>query len=329
MANGSDAEDFVVLSRVRTGLKREFEFALKAQSEIRGSLGRTRSRNAQNGPAWSPDNRSNKKLKKEAKVEKEKIDLEKSVRVEEPVDLMSEEEAKSDVVDVEEPKREVVGWEEEESKMVDLEKEEEVKDGVIEPMGEDEVDKEGKEISEPEKAVITSQEEKQEEEKKEEEKESKMDVDIREKESELENATKNVEEEKEDLVIKSESCKGDLGMPVLVSCEGNSKMEEVVKEEKPLRRFTRSLLQSKVETVKETAMRDAVVVDVSDAKSGGDDNRVEGVDNPMTQEMDVSTKYVRNFPTKLKDLFDSGMLDGVNVRYTRSSKVWFWKKFHR
>ncbi|XWS73994.1 hypothetical protein CRYUN_Cryun02cG0177200 [Craigia yunnanensis] len=324
MANGSDVEDFLLLSRVRTGLKREFEFALKVQSEMCGSLGRTRSRNAQNGSAWSPDNRSNKKLKKEAKVEKEKSDLEKSVRVvEEPVDLMSEEEAKSDVVDVEEPKREVVGCEEEESKRVDLENEEEVKDGVIEPMGEDEVDKEGKEISEPEKAVIASQEEKQEEEKKEEEKESKMDVDIREKESELENATKNVEEEKgkEDLLIKSESCKGDLGMPVLVSCEGNSKIEEVVKEEKPLRRFTRSLLQSKVETVKETAMGDAVVVDVSDVRSGDDDNRVEGIDSPMTQEMDVSTKCVRNFPTKLKDLFDSGMLDGVNVRYARSSKV--------
>ncbi|XWS71551.1 hypothetical protein CRYUN_Cryun03dG0147300 [Craigia yunnanensis] len=150
-----------------------------------------------------------------------------------------------------------------------------------------------------------------------------MDVDIREKEIELENARKNVEEEKgkEDLVIKSESCKGDLGLPVLVSCEGDSKIEEVVKEEKPLRRFTRSLLKPRVETVKETAVKDAVVVDVNDVKSGGDYNRVEGVDSPMTQEMDVSTRFLRNFPSKLKDLFDSGMLEGVNVRYARSSKV--------
>ncbi|XP_022755912.1 uncharacterized protein LOC111303754 isoform X2 [Durio zibethinus] len=327
MANGSEAEDFVVLSRVRTGLKREFEFALKVQAEICGSLGRTRSRKAQNGPVCSPGNRSNKKLKKEAKAEKEKSDLEKSVRVvEESVDLMSEEEAKSDVVDVEEPKREVVGCEEEESKRVEVKKEEEVKNGVIEPMVEDVVDKEGKEISEPEKAVVASQEEKQEEEreeKKKEEKESTMDVDIREKESELENATKNLEEEKgkEDLVIKSESSKGDLGMPVLVSCQGDSKMEQVMKEEKPLRRFTRSLLKPKVETVNETAVKDAVVVNVSDVKSSGDDNRVECVDSPMKREMCVSTKFVRNFPTKLKDLFDSGMLEGVNVRYARSSKV--------
>ncbi|XVF05290.1 hypothetical protein REPUB_Repub05bG0159200 [Reevesia pubescens] len=333
MANGTDAKDFVVLSRVRTGLKREFEFALKAQAEICGSLGRTRSRKALNGPVSSPSNRSNKKLKKEAKVEKEKSDLEKSERVvEESVDLISEEEAKSDVVDVEEPKRDVVGCEEEEeSKRVELEKEEEIKDGVVKPMCEDNVDKEGKEIIEPEKAVIGSQEGKEEEkeedvkreEKEEEKKELKMDVDISGKESELDNAMKSVEEEKvkEDLVIESEPSKGDLAMPVLVGCEGDSKVEEVLKEEKPLRRFTRSLLKTKVETVKETAVRDAVVVDVSDVKSGDDDNRVEVVDIPMTQETNVSTKFVRNFPTKLKDLFDSGMLEGVSVRYARSSKV--------
>ncbi|XVE59451.1 hypothetical protein DITRI_Ditri05aG0047700 [Diplodiscus trichospermus] len=324
MANGSDAEDFVVLSRVRTGLKREFEFALKVQAEICGSLGRTRSRKVENGPVLSPGKRSNKKLKKEAKVETEKGDLDKSVRVlEEPVDLMSEEEAKSDVVDVEEPKKEVVCSEEEESKREEMEKEEEVKDSVIEPMGEDEVDKNGKEISEPEKTVIVSQEEQPEQDK--EEKELKTDVDNREKSNELENARKGVEEEKgkEDLVIKSDSCKVDLGVPVSVSCGGDSKVEEVAKEEKPLRRFTRSFLKTKVETVKETAVTDAVVVDVdaNDVKSGAGDNRVEGVDDPMTQEMDVSARFVRNFPTKLKDLFDSGMLEGVNVRYARSSKI--------
>ncbi|EXC24900.1 Chromodomain-helicase-DNA-binding protein 4 [Morus notabilis] len=43
MAKGADSEEFVVLSRVRAGLKREFAFALKVQTEICGSLGRTRS----------------------------------------------------------------------------------------------------------------------------------------------------------------------------------------------------------------------------------------------------------------------------------------------
>ncbi|XP_022731997.1 uncharacterized protein LOC111286350 [Durio zibethinus] len=320
MANGTDAEDFVVLSQVRTGVKREFEFALKVQAEICGSLGRTRSTKAQNKPVWSPGNRRNKKLKEESKVEKDKSDSEKSVMVvEESVDLMSEEEAESDVVDVEEPKREVVGCEEEESKRVELEKEEEVKDGVIEPMCEDEVDKEGKEKGEAEITVIGSQEDKL----KEEDKESKMDVNISEKESELENATENVEEDKGkvDLMIKSESRKGELGMPVLVRCQDDSKIEEMVKEEKPLRRFTRSLLKPKVETVKETSVRNAVVVDVSNVKSGGHDSGVEIVDSPMMPETNVSPKFVRSFPTKLRDLLDSGMLEGVNVGYLRSSKV--------
>ncbi|MBA0639730.1 hypothetical protein Goklo_022749 [Gossypium klotzschianum] len=316
MVNGTEAGDFVVLSRVRTGLKREFEFALKVQAEICGSLGRTRSGKAQNGgEAWSPGNRSNKKLKKEVKDEKEKSDLEQSVRVvEESVDLMSEEEAKSDVED---PKREVFGCEEEESKKVDLEKDEEFKDGIIEPMCEDEIVKEVKEKSKPEKAVMGSLEEKQEEEK--------MDADIREKESQLERATENVEEVKEKgkegLVMESEPCKGDIGVPVLVSCEGDTKIEQVVKEEKPVRRFTRSLLKATVETTKETAATDAIVVNVSEAKWDGGDITVGSVDSPMTQEASVSTKLVRNFPTGLQDLFDSGILKGANVRYARSSKV--------
>ena len=41
MANGTDLEEFVLLSRVRTGHKREFAFTMKAQLEICVSLGRT------------------------------------------------------------------------------------------------------------------------------------------------------------------------------------------------------------------------------------------------------------------------------------------------
>ncbi|MBA0829860.1 hypothetical protein Goarm_014434, partial [Gossypium armourianum] len=304
MANHTDGKDFVVLSRVRTGLKREFEFALKVQAEICGSLGRTRSRKSQNGPALSPGKRSNKKLKREPKAE------------EEPIDLMSEEEAKSDVVDVEEPKTEVDGCEEEESKRVEAGKEEEIKSVDIETMFEDVVGNEGKGESEPEKTIIGTLDEK-------EEKVSKMDVDIGKKQSELEDATKNVEGEKgkEDLVIKSEPCKRDSRVPFLASFEGNSKVEEVVKEEKPLRTYTRSSLKPKVETLKGAVLGDAVTVNASDVKSGRDDNGVKGVDSLITPEINVSTKFVRNFPTKLKDLFDSGMLEGTNVRYARSSKV--------
>ena len=41
MANGTDSEEFVLLSQVRMGHKCEFAFAMKAQSEICVSLGRT------------------------------------------------------------------------------------------------------------------------------------------------------------------------------------------------------------------------------------------------------------------------------------------------
>ncbi|KAK9992925.1 hypothetical protein SO802_007586 [Lithocarpus litseifolius] len=57
MANGTDSEEFVLLSRVRTGHKRKFAFAMKAQSEI----DRTRSRKTRNEAVAT--NRS-KKLKK-------------------------------------------------------------------------------------------------------------------------------------------------------------------------------------------------------------------------------------------------------------------------
>ena len=44
MAKGRDLEKFLVLSQVRTRLKREFTFALKVQSEMQGTLGRTRAK---------------------------------------------------------------------------------------------------------------------------------------------------------------------------------------------------------------------------------------------------------------------------------------------
>ena len=63
MAKGTDSEEFVVLSRVRPGCKREFAFAVKAQSAIAGSLGRTRTRNDRSG-VWGnggSENSNNKR----------------------------------------------------------------------------------------------------------------------------------------------------------------------------------------------------------------------------------------------------------------------------
>ena len=61
MANGMGSEEFVLLSQVQTDHKHEFAFTMKAQSEICGSLGRTRSRQTRNEAVAT--NRS-KKLKR-------------------------------------------------------------------------------------------------------------------------------------------------------------------------------------------------------------------------------------------------------------------------
>ncbi|KAL5081837.1 hypothetical protein RYX36_010258 [Vicia faba] len=91
MAKGTDSNEFMVHSRVRTGLKREFAFAMKAQSEIDGSLGRTRggSKNRNEPPVQvSPVGKRARKTGSGKIVE----------------DVagggLSEEEAKSDVVDL-------------------------------------------------------------------------------------------------------------------------------------------------------------------------------------------------------------------------------------
>ena len=60
MAKGKDSEEFLVLSQVRTGLKRKFAFALKVQSKMQGTLGRTRARKPEIGDL---DNSTGKKLK--------------------------------------------------------------------------------------------------------------------------------------------------------------------------------------------------------------------------------------------------------------------------
>ncbi|XP_074588899.1 uncharacterized protein LOC141844801 isoform X1 [Curcuma longa] len=69
VANGcgpTDLEDSVLRSGVRTGLKREFAFALKAQAQISLSLGRTRSGNSRSAPTAAVSPRESKRMKKQA-----------------------------------------------------------------------------------------------------------------------------------------------------------------------------------------------------------------------------------------------------------------------
>ncbi|CAL0332313.1 unnamed protein product [Lupinus luteus] len=102
MAKGTDSDEFLLLFRARVGLKREFQFAMKAQSEICGgaSLGRTRSNKTNPGLVPVQHSPCPKRFRKTGSFK----DLE------EHDDLVSEEDAKSDVLDVtsdDEPKNHV------------------------------------------------------------------------------------------------------------------------------------------------------------------------------------------------------------------------------
>ncbi|KAK9158709.1 hypothetical protein Scep_005283 [Stephania cephalantha] len=65
MAKGTDAEEFMVVSGARSGLKREFAFALKVQSELSGSLGQRRGKKVQNSHCFGggSEDLSSKRLK--------------------------------------------------------------------------------------------------------------------------------------------------------------------------------------------------------------------------------------------------------------------------
>ncbi|GLT59395.1 hypothetical protein SLA2020_322160 [Shorea laevis] len=92
---------------------------------------------------------------------------------------------------------------------------------------------------------------------------------------------------------------------------------ENVFDEKPLRRFTRSLKQ-KVEPVKKPGGN--VVEQDTDFKSGYDGN-IKGVNTSFKHEMNSATNFTTAAPTRLKDLLDSGMLEGISVKYIQHAKV--------
>ena len=99
MANVTDSEEFMLLSRVQMGHKREFAFVMKVQSEIYRSLGRIRSRKTRNEAVAT--NRS-KKLKKSDSKDAENDELmdQKAKDLGDLGDSMSKEEANSNVVDL-------------------------------------------------------------------------------------------------------------------------------------------------------------------------------------------------------------------------------------
>ena len=320
MANGADSEQFVVLSGVRTGLKREFAFAMKAQSEICGSLGRTRaSRNRNAGQVVDRlvQKRSRKSGSAEGGNSEPKGENLKGgvVKTEgdsgggdddDVGDVMSEEEAKSDVVDVEEPKNQVG-----ESKSKALDDDDEPKGDVV--------------VVEDEAKVVVGET-------------GKVDCEGEVKEGEVCCS-------KEDGVVGGVT-------PVLVAGGdgggggGCSVKGVVVSVDKPMRRFTRSALKRKLDDDDDGGAKvgnyegngGAEAVEVGDdgkkeVNASGKDVEVFDdvkeeiehgslVTSPVQMKMSKATNTTRKrCPTNLKDLLATGILEGLPVNYVRGMKV--------
>ncbi|XP_050239000.1 uncharacterized protein LOC126688368 isoform X2 [Mercurialis annua] len=91
-------------------------------------------------------------------------------------------------------------------------------------------------------------------------------------------------------------------------------VDEMEEKKSPVRRFTRSLLKPKMEAVQESTDRD----------SSGDVDHVgsssSALDSNTLQKMWRSDSS-KKFPTKIKELLDSGILEGQPVKYMRGSKA--------
>uniref|UniRef100_A0A7N0UT72 PHD-type domain-containing protein n=1 Tax=Kalanchoe fedtschenkoi TaxID=63787 RepID=A0A7N0UT72_KALFE len=74
MAYGTDSDQFVIMTKVKKGLKREFEFALKSQSQISGTMRRTR-----NGGNGGMSESEEKRLRREEKEREEEEEVEVDV----------------------------------------------------------------------------------------------------------------------------------------------------------------------------------------------------------------------------------------------------------
>ncbi|XP_061978747.1 uncharacterized protein LOC133699500 isoform X2 [Populus nigra] len=341
MANSTDAKD-AAMANVRPGHKREFEFAFRARSEIRGYLGRTRSSRVFSSPGNNGSNSYNGKklkgygIKKVCQLEKaEKVDVVdlEEAKVESVTPLLSKngDAGIVEVKEIEEAKEKVVECEErnkgsllildkdlkEEGDLCEERNNESVTvlmDGEIE---ENEVlgSKSGVEVKEGYKDHPCE--------------EGISGLVLMDEDS---NAIVNrAFERKNDCELKKDDAReegksglssvlvknvegGDVNIslhPVVVDGDIKCKVEA----EKPFRRFTRSALKPKIETL-DISSSDGVKVD-----DRGSSSAAAAAAAATTPTKMFSIDGSKKFPTKLKDLLDSGILEGQKVKYLRGAKV--------
>ncbi|XP_058199978.1 uncharacterized protein LOC131314980 isoform X4 [Rhododendron vialii] len=285
MANGADTEEYVVVSRVRPGLKREFAFAWKSQADCAGSTGRTRARRTPNGALGneaSKDSPSSKRFKSsESNKDSESVEKHKLIGSTENVGSdveggdverlisVSEDEPKSDVVDS-------TSDDEQRSVFVESAVKEVVSMGIelVRDEGNAANEDAGKDVSEQpcEGAEISAQK------------------------------------------LNTEACDGVVDRAEISAQKLHKEPADGVIErafdETPVKRVTRSVVKVVNETLKRS--------DTEEVKTG---DRSESVLLGKLEKKMPKRIKVKKYPTMLKELLETGLLEGLPVTYLRGMKT--------
>nr|XP_027084812.1 uncharacterized protein LOC113706931 [Coffea arabica] len=305
-ANGIESGETVV-SSIRAGMKREFAMMMKAQAECGIILGKRRVTRSQNSPLISKSDGNidkhniNKKNKKEEK--KEVAEEEKKVELV----VVEEEEVKSDILDGnsdDEKKKNMVHdeLEKEGSDMGKVLGEEgdnegamtkEPKDGTVESVNEDSV-----EIAEEENVKVDSS-----------------------CAAEVVGIAMDVETE---AAVKADSpyAADVVGIAMDVQTGAAAKMAAPVAKTY-FRRFTKSGLKPKAEALDLKTEEGPMAPRVEEALEVVEPPQVEAekpTENVLPTTSKLEIKMSKKTPTKLKELLETGFLEGLRVRYIRGSR---------
>ncbi|PIA54925.1 hypothetical protein AQUCO_00901080v1 [Aquilegia coerulea] len=295
MAHGTDSEEFRLVSGARSGLKREFAFALKNQSDLSGSMGRTR-RRVQNSPCVDVGSEFHygKRLKSDDEKEEGGIDLvvkendqNDSLEIE-SVEKLKEDGSKATCM--------------EESKLDSFKctVDEELETNLVESVDN------GEPKTDLVESIVT-------------------------------------EEPKNDLVESVMEDEGENNLDkIICNTEGEVKMENPVVIDnnveaisvvgKPLRRFTRSALKPKAEPVEveyvATSSGSTVLSEeggkVSTEKDKGTTSDADSsLKTPLKSMLEMKTSKkiaLGKLPSSVRDLLDTGLLEGLPVKYLFRNK---------
>lgn len=288
MANGGDTEEYVVVSSVRPGLKREFAFAWKSQADCAGSIGRRRARRTPNGaleneaPKNSPspkrfkssdsndvknDSDSAEKLKLSSGAEN--VMMDEAVKGKVGGDVVTDDVDRLISVSEDDPKSDVV-----DSTSDDEQRSMFVESGIkeLESMG----------------------------------------VELAQGEGEVQGCNAPNEDAEKD---ESEpACEGAGISAQKLNTEPGDGVIERAFDEVPVKRVTRAA----VKVVKGALNRSAVSAREGGRTEGGSESHLMGRFEKKTPKKVL----VKKFPTMLRELLETGLLEGLPVRYLRGRKVY-------